>query len=143
MHFIWTLSHQSIHIYTDYSSIIYNDMLCLFKCWSTCAYWLFYFENLYNNWKLIAFSHPIHFLKSFEDTKLVIGSRKSKKDWQHNGLKKKDNSTNNYLPNTTLKIGQHDYHKKSEVNSGAPERLAVPAPPVNHFCHTWWQRYGY
>jgi len=111
MHFLWTLSHQSIHIYTDYSSIIYNDMLCLFKCWSTCAYWLFYFENLYNNWKLIAFSLPIHFLKSFEDTKLVIGSRKSKKDWQHNGLKKKDNSTNNYLPNTTLKIGQHKKRK--------------------------------
>jgi len=36
----------------------------------------------------------------FEDTKGVIKIRKSKKDRQHNGQKKKDNRTNYDLQNT-------------------------------------------
>jgi hypothetical protein len=36
----------------------------------------------------------------FEDTKGVNRIRKSKKDKQHNGLKKKYKGTNNYLQNT-------------------------------------------
>jgi len=44
--------------------------------------------------------------KEFEDTKEVIRIRKSKKDRQHNGQKKKDKRTNNDLQNMhiTLKI---------------------------------------
>ena len=37
----------------------------------------------------------------FEDTKSVIKIRKSKKDRQYNGQKKKDKSTNNDLQHTT------------------------------------------
>jgi hypothetical protein len=35
--------------------------------------------------------------EEFEDTKGVIGIRKSKKNKQHNGLKKKYNRTNNTM----------------------------------------------
>ena len=38
--------------------------------------------------------------EKFEDTKEIIRIRKSKKDKQHNGQKKKDNMTNNDLQNT-------------------------------------------
>jgi hypothetical protein len=37
--------------------------------------------------------------EEFEDTKEVIRIRKSKKDIQHNGQKKKDKGTNNNLQN--------------------------------------------
>jgi hypothetical protein len=43
------------------------------------------------------------FQKEFEDTTGVIRIRKSKKDRQHNGQKKKDKRTNNDLQNTTQK----------------------------------------
>ena len=39
--------------------------------------------------------------EEFEDTKGVIGIRKSKKDRQHNGPTKKDERTNNDLQITT------------------------------------------
>jgi hypothetical protein len=41
--------------------------------------------------------------EEFEDTKGVIRIRKSKKDRQHNGQKKKDKRTNNDLQNITQK----------------------------------------
>ena len=49
-------------------------------------------------------SVPFYYLKEeFEDTKGVIRIRKSKKDGQHNGQKKKNKRTNNDLQNTTQK----------------------------------------
>ena len=39
--------------------------------------------------------------KEIEDTKVVVRSRKSMKDRQHNGREKKDKRTNSYLQNTT------------------------------------------
>ena len=39
----------------------------------------------------------------FEDTKWLIRSRQSKKDRQHNGQKKNDKGTNNYVQNITHK----------------------------------------
>ena len=42
-------------------------------------------------------------LEEIEDIKLVIRIRKSKKDRQHNGQKKKDKRTNNDLQNITHK----------------------------------------
>ena len=46
----------------------------------------------------------------FEDTKRIIRSRKWKKEKQHNGQKKKNKRTNNYLQNIhiQLKVEQHD-----------------------------------
>ena len=41
--------------------------------------------------------------EEFEDTKGIIIIRKSKKDRQHNGRKKKDKRTNNDLQNITYK----------------------------------------
>ena len=43
-------------------------------------------------------------MQEFEDTKGVIRIRKSKKDRQHNGQKKKDKRTNNDLQNIAQKI---------------------------------------
>ena len=40
----------------------------------------------------------------FKDTKVVIRIRKSKKNRQHNGQKKRDKRTNNYPQNMQLKI---------------------------------------
>ena len=44
--------------------------------------------------------------EEFEDTKRIIRIRKSKKDEQHDGQKKKDRRTHNYLENIhiTLKV---------------------------------------
>ena len=42
--------------------------------------------------------------EKFEDTKGVIRIRKSKKDRQHNGQKKKDERTNNDLENIHIKL---------------------------------------
>ena len=44
------------------------------------------------------------FQKGFEDTKGVIRFRKSQKNRQHNGLKKKYKKTNNKLQNTYIKL---------------------------------------
>jgi hypothetical protein len=48
--------------------------------------------------------------RKYEDTKGVIRIRKSKKNRQHNGQKKKNKRTNNHLQqlNRTLKIEQHE-----------------------------------
>jgi hypothetical protein len=43
------------------------------------------------------------FQEEFEDTKRVIRIRKSKKNRQHNGQKKKDKRTNNHLQKQTHK----------------------------------------
>jgi hypothetical protein len=61
--------------------------------------------------------------EEFEDTKGIIRIRKSKKDRQHDGQKKKDKRTHNYLENIhiTLKIELHESHKEPGMNSGAPE----------------------
>jgi hypothetical protein len=50
--------------------------------------------------------HEIHYnnKKEFEDTKGVIRIRKSKKDRQHNGQKKKNKRTNNDLRNIHIKL---------------------------------------
>jgi len=72
------------------------------------------------------------FQEEFEDTKGVIRSRKSKKNRQYNGQKKKDKRTNNDLQNTTQKTKDRVTQNplKQGVNSCAPEELAVPAPLV-------------
>jgi hypothetical protein len=61
--------------------------------------------------------------EGFEDTKGIIRIRKSKKERQHDGQKKTDKRTHNYLENIhkTLKIELHEPHYKAGVNSGAPE----------------------
>ena len=48
--------------------------------------------------------------RKYEDTKGVVRIRKSKKNRQHNGQKKKNKRTNNHLQqlNRTLKIEQHE-----------------------------------
>jgi hypothetical protein len=50
--------------------------------------------------------------EKFEDTKGVIGIRKSKKDRQHKDQKKKDKRTNNDLQNIhiNLKIEKYESH---------------------------------
>ena len=50
--------------------------------------------------------------EEFEDTKGIIRIRKLKKDRQHDGQKKKDKRTHNYLENIhiTLKIELHESH---------------------------------
>ena len=52
----------------------------------------------------------MYMLYKCEDTKGVIGSRKSKKCRQHNGQKKKDKRTNNGLQNTTQKTKDRATH---------------------------------
>ena len=42
--------------------------------------------------------------EEFEDTKEIIRIRKSKKDRQHNGRKKKDKMINNDLQNIHIKL---------------------------------------
>ena len=50
--------------------------------------------------------------EGFEDTKGIIRIRKSKKDRQHDGQKKTDKRTHNYLENIyiALKIELHEPH---------------------------------
>jgi len=63
------------------------------------------------------------FGEEFEDTKGVIRIRKSKKGRQHNGQKKKDKRTNNYLQNITQKTKDRVTQTplKTGMNSGSPE----------------------
>jgi hypothetical protein len=49
------------------------------------------------------------FWEEFEDTRVVIRIRKSKKDRQHNDQKKKDNRTNNDLQNYTQKTKDQEH----------------------------------
>jgi hypothetical protein len=60
--------------------------------------------------------------EEFEDTREVIRIRKSKKNRQHNGQKKKSKRTNNNLQNIHIKI-KNEKHKptKTGLNSGALE----------------------
>ena len=62
----------------------------------------------------------------FEDTNEVIRIRKSKKNRQYNGQKKRDKKTNNDLQNTTQKTKDRAtlIHYKPEVNSDVPEGYA-------------------
>jgi len=61
--------------------------------------------------------------EEFEDTKVVIRIRISKKDRQHNGQKKKYKGTNNNLQNITHKTKDRVTRTplKIGVNSGAPK----------------------
>ena len=43
-------------------------------------------------------------VEGFQDTKMVIRIHKSKKDRQHNALKKKDKKTNKDLQNKNIKL---------------------------------------
>ena len=62
--------------------------------------------------------------EKFEDTKGIIRSRKSKKDRQHNGLKKKDKSTNNnerktlHIKLKIVKVLRHWMNMNSIYSSG-------------------------
>jgi hypothetical protein len=58
--------------------------------------------------------------EKFEDTKVVNRRRKSKKNRQHNGQKKKEKRIYKTL-HRKLKIEQHEPHLIPEVNSCAPE----------------------
>jgi hypothetical protein len=72
--------------------------------------------------------------KKVEDTKVVISSRKSKKDMQYNDQKKKYKIWSNNLQNTTLKlkIEQHEIYLKPGMKYGAPVVFAVPDALVQH-----------
>ena len=67
--------------------------------------------------------------EQFEDIKGVIRIRKSKKDRQHNGQKKKYKRTNNDLQNNTHKTKDRVTRipLKTGVNSGA-QTIAVTCP---------------
>jgi len=58
-------------------------------------------------------------MRKVEDTKGVIRSRKSKKDWQYNDQKKKRQTIIYKTLHRKLKIEQHEPHKKTEMNLGA------------------------
>jgi hypothetical protein len=58
--------------------------------------------------------------KKFEDTKGVIRNRKSNKDSQYNGQKKKNKRTNNYIEKITQK--SKDRAARTSLKTwGAPE----------------------
>ena len=67
--------------------------------------------------------------EEFEDTKRVIWIRKSKKNRQHNGQKKKDTRTNNDLQNIT--------HKTKDRVTRTPLKTGVPAPLVAPVFYTF------
>ena len=73
-------------------------------------------------------------LQEFEDTKVVIRIRISKKNRQHNGQKKKYKRTNNDLQNIhiKLKIEEHESHIKPGVNMC---RINLVTNPV--ISHEW------
>jgi hypothetical protein len=56
--------------------------------------------------------------EEFEDIKGIIRIRKLKKDRQHDGQKKKDKRTHNYLENIhiTLKIELHELSRRNIVS---------------------------
>jgi len=82
------------------------------KISSAIAY-IVMFENIYSlaidkmknsNIKTCSIEFEYVLQEEFEDTKVVIGIRKSKKDRQHNCQKKKDKRTNNDLQNIHIKL---------------------------------------
>ena len=87
--------------------------------------------------------------EEFEDTKGVIRSRKSKKDKQHNGQKKKDKRTNNTIQNTK---NWDELRCSGKVNTSyftnGARRVALVTNPViifviQIFCNgltkLWWR----
>jgi len=79
-----------INIFND--SSVHQDVLHEITFFSKCK--LCKNTNIYH----------VTFTEEFEDTKGVIRIRKSKKDKQHNGQKKKDKRTNNDLQNIHIKL---------------------------------------
>ena len=77
----------------------------MFDCIAECdqTEWQFVKKNITTKWLIYLY------IEKFEDTKGIIGSRKSKKECQCNGQQKMDNRTNNDLQNTT-QIEQHELH---------------------------------
>jgi hypothetical protein len=69
--------------------------------------------------------------EEFGDIKGVIRIRKSKKDRQHNGPKKRDKRTNNNLQNTTQKT--KDWAAGASIKPRGELRCSGP---VNRFCST-------
>jgi transposase len=63
----------------------------------------------------------------------VITIRKSKKNRQHNGQKKRDKRTNNDQQNIDIKLKteKHEPHLKSRVNSGDPEAKQTTSCRLN------------
>jgi hypothetical protein len=59
-----------------------------------------------------------HHLEEFYLTKWLIRIRKSKKDRQHNGKKKRDKRTNNDLQNTTLKTNDRTTRIPLKISLG-------------------------
>ena len=59
--------------------------------------------------------------EEFEDTKGIIRIRKSKKDRQHNGQKKKDKRTNNDPQNITHKTT--DRVTRTQLKTGGERRV--------------------
>jgi len=55
--------------------------------------------------------------EEFEDTKGVIRIRKSKRDRQHNGQKKKNKRTNNNLQNITQKINDRATEPQKDLKT--------------------------
>ena len=75
------------------------------------------------------------FQEEFEDTKVVIRIRKSKRNKQHKGQKKKDKGANIDVQSITHQSKDRVTWTplKTGVNAGAPEEKAVPAPHVATF----------
>jgi hypothetical protein len=59
--------------------------------------------------------------KELEDTRKLTRVRKSKKDRQHNGQKKKDKRTNNGLQSIHIRWSNKNATKDVGMNSGSPE----------------------
>ena len=73
------------------------------------------------NWHIQIIKHicqyniyPVYSQESFEDMAVVIRSRKSKRDRQHNCQKKKDKRTSNDLQNITRKT--KDLSARTQLN---------------------------
>jgi hypothetical protein len=77
----------------------------MFDCIAECdqTEWQFVKKNITTKWLIYLY------IEKFEDTKGIIGNRKSKKECQCNGQQKMDNRTNNDIQNTT-QIEQHELH---------------------------------
>jgi hypothetical protein len=83
-------------------------------------------------------------IKVFADTKGVITIRKSKKNRQHNGQKKKDKRTNNDLQNTkhwptrtSVKLGINSIKMSSSWSTTGTRRVTIK--PQEHYNYLWNQ----
>ena len=79
---------------------------------------MFIIKSNVNNLKIVQ--------EEFEETKVVIRIRKSKKDRQYNGQQKKNKSTNSDLQNTTQKTKDRTTRTslKQVVNSDAVKSVS-------------------